>query len=84
VCVIGGKGGWTILHTLGGGAGVLIVERDMRDMLDIPPGELLPPSLDKVGLWRPALDKVGLERPPICIIEVSSSSITSSSIATLQ
>jgi hypothetical protein len=81
---MGGNGGWIILHTLGGGAGVLIVERDMSDMLDIPPGELLPPSLDSVGLCRPALDRVGLERPPICIIEVSSSSITSSSIATLQ
>ena len=82
---MGGKGGCTILQTLGGGAGVLIVERDMRDMLDIPPGELLPPSLDKVGLCLPALDRVGLVvLPPICIKDESSSSITSSSIATLQ
>lgn len=84
MCVIGGKGGWTIFQTLGGGAGVLMVERDINDMLDIPPGELRPPNLDKVGLCRPVLDGVGLIRPPICIIEPSSSSITSSSIATLQ
>jgi len=85
VCVMGGKGGCTILQTFGGGAGVLIVERDMRDILEIPPGELLPPSLDNVGLCRPALDRVGLELlPPICMSDASSSSITSSSIATLQ
>ena len=83
---MGGKGGCTILQTLGGGAGVRIVERDMRDMLDMPPGELLPPSLDRVGLCLPALDRVGLELLPpcICIKDVSSSSSTSSSIATLQ
>ena len=81
---MGGKGGWIIFHTLGGGAGVLIVERDIRDMLEMPPGELLPPSLDSVGLCLPALLSVGLERPPICIKDVSSSSMTSSSIATLQ
>ena len=86
VWVMGGKGGCTILQTLGGGAGVRIVERDMRDMLDMPPGEVLPPSLDRVGLCLPVLDRVGLELLPpcICIKDVSSSSSTSSSIATLQ
>ena len=37
--VMGGKGGWTILQDLGGGAGVLTVDLNMSDMLEIQPGD---------------------------------------------
>lgn len=43
--VIGGKGGWMILQDLGGGAGVLIVDLDISDMLEMQPGEERPPTL---------------------------------------
>ena len=36
---MGGKGGWTILQDLGGGAGVLTVDLDLSDMLEIQPGD---------------------------------------------
>ena len=36
---MGGKGGWTILQDLGGGAGVLTVDLNMSDMLEIQPGD---------------------------------------------
>ena len=49
-----GKGGGTILQVLGGGAGVLVlVDLDIKDMLEIHPGEFRPPSRDKVGLPLP-------------------------------
>ena len=37
--VMGGKGGRTILQDLGGGAGVLMVDLDMSDILEIQPGD---------------------------------------------
>ena len=64
VLVMGGKGGWTNLQDLGGRAGVLMVDLDIRDMLEMQPGDDLPPAL-------PSRLR-------------SSSSITSSSMATLQ
>ena len=42
---MGGKGGWMILQDLGGGAGVLMVDLDISDMLEMQPGEDLPPTL---------------------------------------
>jgi len=53
---MGGKGGCTIRHTFGGGAGVLIVVRDMDDMVDIeerPPGDVRPPIREEGELQRP-------------------------------
>lgn len=78
VCVMGGKGGCAMRHTLGGGAGVLMVVRDMDDMVDIeerPPGEVRPPIREEGELHRP---------PSTCVRRGSSSSMTSSSMATLQ
>jgi len=78
VCVMGGNGGCTIRHTFGGGAGVLIVVRDMDDMVDIeerPPGDVRPPIREEGELQRP---------PSTCARMGSSSSMTSSSMATLQ
>ena len=61
---MGGKGSWTIFQDLGGGAGVLTVDLDMSDMLEIQPGD---------------------DQPPTPLIRLSSlSSITSSSVGTLQ
>ena len=37
-----GKGGATIRHSLGGGAGVRMVERDISDTLETAPGEIRP------------------------------------------
>ena len=74
MCVMGGKGGCTSLQVLGGGAGVrAAVERDIRDMLEMQPGDWRPPSRDSVGLPRPTASELR-----------SSSSMTSSSMATLQ
>jgi len=75
---MGGKGGCTMCHTLGGGAGVLIVVRDMDDMVDMeerPPGDVRPPIREEGELQRP---------PSTCARIGSSSSMTSSSMATLQ
>ena len=42
VWVRAGNGGATIRHSLGGGAGVRMVERDMSDTLETAPGEIRP------------------------------------------
>ena len=45
-----------IYPTLGGGAGVLMVVRDMDDMVDMderPPGEVRPPIREEGELQRP-------------------------------
>ena len=71
VCVRAGKGGATNFHSLGGGAGVLMVDRDISETLETPPGEDRPPYLEGVGLLCP-------------YISSSSSFTTSSTTATLQ
>ena len=46
----------TTYPTLGGGAGVLMVVRDMDDIVDIeerPPGEVRPPIREEGELQRP-------------------------------
>ena len=46
----------TACPTLGGGAGVLIVVRDIDDMVDIeerPPGDVRPPIREEGELQRP-------------------------------
>ena len=46
----------TTYPTLGGGAGVLMVVRDMDDMVDMeerPPGEVRPPIREEGELQRP-------------------------------
>ena len=42
VWVRAGKGGATILHSRGGGAGVLMVDLDIRETLETAPGEIRP------------------------------------------
>lgn len=75
VWVIGGKGGCWMRHTFGGGAGVLMVLRDMEEPM------VMDDIVDMVGELRPPRRGGGDPRPSGT---ASSSSTTSSSIATLQ